>query len=61
MGSGNLQPIKQFKTSARVGMATGGGGAGPSTQNVAGSGVPVRPGTAGGATNAVMTAQNLNK
>jgi hypothetical protein len=56
MGIGNLQPIKQFKTSARVGMATGGGGAGPSTQNVAGSGVPVRPGTAGGNTNAGMTA-----
>ena len=36
MGIGNLQPIKQFKTSARVGMATGGGGAGPSTQNVPG-------------------------
>ena len=42
MGMGNRQPIKQFKPSPRVGMAAGG--------NVAagGSGVPVRPGTAGG-------------
>ena len=52
---GNRQPIKQFKPSPRVGMATGGGGAGPSThneRNVPGSGVPMRPGTAGGNTNA---------
>ena len=61
MGMGNRQPIKQFKPSPRVGMATGGGGAGPSTQNVPGSGVLMRPGTAGGTTNAGMIAQNFNK
>ena len=47
---GNRQPIKQFKPSPRVGMtasannAPGGGGVG--------TGVPARPGTAGGNTNA---------
>lgn len=41
-------------------MATG-GGQGPSAQNVPGSGVPMRPGTAGGNSNPGMSAQNFNK
>lgn len=45
MGMGNRQPIKQFKPSPRVGMATGGAN---NVVSSGGSGVPVRPGTAGG-------------
>jgi hypothetical protein len=53
MGMGNRQPIKQFKPSPRVGMATGG------NINVVsgGSGVPVRPGTAGGSNSQTAQAQ----
>jgi hypothetical protein len=42
---GNRQPIKQFKPSPRVGMATGANNA---PAGGVGSGVPMRPGTAGG-------------
>lgn len=46
---GNRQPIKQFKPSPRVGMAAGASNA---PAGNAGTGVPMRPGTAGGNTTA---------
>ncbi len=50
-GIGNRQPIKQFKPSPRVGMASGntgpgGNAGGGNLAQAAGTGVPIRPGTA---------------
>ena len=49
MAMGNRQPIKQFKPSPRVGMTTSANNAIGGAS--AGTGVPARPGTAGGNTN----------